>query len=159
MKALTFEEWYKKVQIDRISSLRIFDLARQGMIPEDEAVRVDWERNKGCSGARIIYEYGDTGEVIWRGGPNGDSLCLYGNGKIEVGYWTRAPKPAWTPKVGEAVFYDGSAYVHVATVTGFYTRDSQYTILLSNGGVVDRVKICELKPFDASKIGKPWEEI
>jgi hypothetical protein len=60
-----------------------------------EALVPDWKNHKGCKGARIVYEYGDQGSVVWQGAklePR-STLRTYGNGGIEAGRYLVAPTP------------------------------------------------------------------
>ena len=66
-----------------------------------QGFRFDWNGNHCCSGARIIYEHGNFGEVAWdSNGPMSKArLCLYGDGYITVGEYIPRQLP---PKVERA---------------------------------------------------------
>ena len=69
-------------------------------------------------------------------------------------------KPAWTPKEGEAVFVRGANTVFIGRIEilpDYRHTKAFYVRLASGDGWAAPVE--HLKPFDASKIGKPWSEI
>lgn len=106
-----------------------------------------------------------------------------GQGKTDEG-WTRAhvcaiadlkngftiitkpedfrPIPAWKPKADEAVFaLDDKGRVHVAAIRNIdeNATDGYVYGVLCQDGDYSLWRLRNLKPFDASKIGKPWSEI
>jgi hypothetical protein len=71
-------------------------------------------------------------------------------------YYSKAePIPAWTPKVGDAVFVRASQD-NIAVVSAIMSE--KVNVIRQNGDREGWVKR-SLKPFDASKIGLPWDEI
>jgi len=147
-KAMTFEEWFDFIETSYDWKMA-FDKARVGMIPEDQAVRIP-DVGEWCKETVSIdiMEVNDKGENI---------SC--------VGQIFR-PVPVWVPKVGDAVFVEvpllGGTVSNrgaVALVTEINnTMTHQYSIKHFDGGR-SVCTINALKPFDASKIGKPWGEI
>ena len=68
-----------------------------------DAIIPDWETHEGCSGARIVYEYGSFGDVSWDSGP-GDAGCrliLHNGGYVKPGTWYRSPAPKTRPMTRE----------------------------------------------------------
>lgn len=163
MKALTFEEWWLQPTTDINPSEKCiaeyaWNAGRVGMVPEDEAVWIDWEEHHGCTGARIIYEYGPFGTVVWNSGGEEmkATLVTSGNSYVKTGEYIRRPAPAWTPKVGDTVFYrhtGNNVGVGVIESIKDYGKTAYYMKGSRDTGWY------EVKPFDATKIGKPWEEI
>jgi hypothetical protein len=79
-------------------------------------------------------------------------------------HWEHAePIPAWTPKEGEAVFaLDGRDRIHVGKITTTHPLgwDEEYRYgVTCQDGEYSLWRFNNLKPFDASKIGKPWSEL
>lgn len=68
---------------------------------------------------------------------------------------------AWKPKDGEVVFaLDDKDRVHVATIKKIEPRADGYNYgVLCQDGNYSLWRLRNLKPFDASKIGKPWSEL
>lgn len=148
MKSLTFEEWdslaTNLATDDGPFWEALFNAARQGMIPADRAIEVpdvgEWPRH--ATAIRVTYDWDCVDEAI---------------GAPVIAVIPR-PVPAWTPKVGDAVFAND-------------TEDSGYILTLKIHDIDDEGR-CEmvdhfgtwwhrthLKLFDQAKIGLPWEEI
>jgi hypothetical protein len=74
------------------------------------------------------------------------------------GHWSHAePTPAWKPQDGEAVFvHDLNGNVLVGRIIEVGKQDAK---CIGLKGVVWELPFSAFKPFDASKIGKPWSEI
>jgi len=69
------------------------------------------------------------------------------------------PIPAWKPQDGEAVFFQCDTVGHVGRVIENIVNDGFYYGLRASDGEYLTRSIAGVKPFDASKIGKPWSEI
>ncbi len=142
MKALTFEEWLGRHDMYDNGDIReVFESARIGMIPEGEAVRIP-SVSEWPEGVEAVYVgYYDKGVLVKR-----------------IAYIPR-PMPAWTPKVGDFVFINldldyvtkGIGIGEVASI-----EHDRYKIKGMPNTSWFRTA---LKHFDASKIGRPWEEI
>jgi len=68
------------------------EILKDAMIP-------DWKTHKGCSGARVVYEYGAFGDVAWDSKYNdkGSTIILKNGGYIKTGTWYDAPPPKTRP--------------------------------------------------------------
>jgi hypothetical protein len=64
--------------------------------------------------------------------------------------------PAWTPKEGEAVLFENTQGLAEA---GNAEKVSRFVTVRCSNGIAFTGELCQLKPFSADKIGKPWEEI
>lgn len=148
----TFEEWWERFPVDnRLSGPKkdfesIFKSAREGMIPADRAIEVpdvgEWPEWADC----VVLHYGG---------------CNVQVSNIAV---IPRPVPTWVPKVGDAVFAldTNQTTVIVAIVKeiknqhdaiiDYFGRICVHAVSFSGSKI-----FC--KPFDASKIGKPWSEI
>lgn len=151
MKAKSFEEWNEGSDLPEgwhnWSTAKKWNYiwleARVGMIPEDEAVRTPpvevWpEWSKG-----ICYQYAFLGQktnnLEWK----------------PLKYIPR-PAPAWTPKVGDAVFAYNGGLPWIAVVE---KMDGDMPTVRCSDGDRSAWPLANLKPFDATKIGCKWEEI
>lgn len=153
MKALTYEEWSDAYRYSDASRRKLFDLARQGMIEESFIgfkQKEDWP-----NGARGFVTYFTDKPKMeaaksWAGNPIGAFT-----------YVRRDDEPAWTPKVGEAVFFIYRGMVLPGIVKNILEpfNGISHGIDIIHEGTIYGVMTHEVKPFDAPKIGKPWEEI
>lgn len=154
-----YEDWNKNggwnEELECSNSARnwreVWKQARQGMIPEDEAVRIPPVSEWPVWARRI---------TVWYDGFRDQSEEEDGAAKIikEI----KRPAPAWTPKVCDVVFClsDGHGkeiYVGVITAGGRY-NECDFLVKTNDGDEGDWT-LSNLKPFDASKIGLPWEQI
>lgn len=138
-KPMSKDEWLLTFGKYLINAEVAFDAARQGMIPADRAIELDWEGiGKDADTANIIYQ--TWGRIV------------------DNSTFIPRPTPAWTPKVGDAVFVDD-------------TEDSGYILALKIHDI-DKEGRCEmvdhfgtwwhrthLKPFDSAKIGLSFDQI
>lgn len=155
MKAMTFEEW-KAIAFERCGVFgdvknveRIWDSARVGMIPEDEAVRIppvsEWP--EWAVGMHLVFC--ESGE--WSDDSLDDNEWKHGGRIMPSDSWIDRPVPAWVPRVGEVVFYNETESIR--KIVGINNGRFQ----LSTGPWAD---IEELKPATSiEQIGKPWDEI
>jgi hypothetical protein len=67
------------------------------------------------------------------------------------------PTPAWTPKVGEAVF--AKIQPSNKLIVGRIHRVSGEIVDIEYDGIILGGTFLDVKPFSESKIGKPWSEI
>jgi len=143
MKQMTFEGYWAKAnkepQLLHDFALETWNCARQGMIHEDEAIRIpsvdEWSEN--CT--RLV--------LIERNGFN------YIKDVAEV----KRPTPQWTPKVGETVFAYTGYVIWVAVVVRI---DDEKIYALCSIGTETEWSLDELKPFDPKYIGRnEWEAI
>jgi hypothetical protein len=105
-----------------------------------------------CNPPEGLYRIGEEVEVrpysTWDETQKGKVVVLYGS------LWTDSHecirrKPAWMPKENEPVFVEvngkatigvwGTGYVHVGSEPG--------------------LRFSEVKPYDPTKVGKPWNEV
>jgi len=119
---------------------KLWDAARVGMIPEDQAVRIPdvgkWPQI--AVGCRLAFDCVHS--------DGGHTFVLAG----DTPYIPR-PVPVWAPKESELVFFlDTESIYKVERINS----DGRY--ILVGGNVAE---LHELKEGDASKIGKPWGEI
>lgn len=140
-KALTFEEVW--ISSDREPgelkdyALNVFELARLGMIPAEGAIAAppveEWP------------EWAEYAELAYVGKMGA------GVGEVRSINKSYRPAPAWTPKVGDGVFWrDTKVIFTIAAID-----NSIY--VLSKGGWAS---LGELKPASSlDQLGKPWEEI
>ena len=68
----------------------------------------------------------------------------------------RRSKPAWDYKVDDVVFAFYNSIPIVTKITYIGTEDVKISVNGNDDRVVSKGNI---KPFDATKIGKPWSEI
>lgn len=147
---MTFEEWDKATTGDKWFSQGylkgIFDLARKGMIPEDEAVRIppveEWGQAKGIV---VIFSHLN------------DHTNWNSKNRTEVIKYIPRPVPAWTPKVGEAVFAVIDEHRECRFSIARYEGDNRVT--WPNGRLSAVGEVDKIKPFSPEKIGLKWEEI
>lgn len=145
-KVLTFEEWAKKHCIqDELNIKEVFEDARQGMIPAENAVAIppvsEWP------------EDADYVALFWYNGHVGID-----EGETAIKLIPR-PKPVWTPKAGEAVFTNGDdgEGVLYAVVTEVVTGEGvRVTFPDGDYGLYDFDRV---KPGNMKYFGKPWSEI
>jgi len=121
----------------------VFLLARRGTIPAEGAISVpdvgEWP--EWADEIRVVYAH-NSGRVVYR---------------VPIIKIIPRPIPAWTPKVGEVVFFRDPNMVHVAVIHGI-DRGIRYEVQKADGQF-DGGTITTIKPFDPAKIGKPWSEI
>lgn len=116
--------------------------ARIGYIPADRAIEVpevgEWPEWANC----VVVHYGGC--------------------DVQVSNIATIPRPvpAWTPKVGDAVFAYNGGMPWVAKVIPEPegTKVSDFYVVCSDGQESWWGKD-GLKPFDHAKIGLPWEEL
>jgi len=147
MKPLTFEEWQDDVK--DLSQEGAFSLARHGMIPEDEAIRIPpvWKWPQGAKGfwAKFTFESLESIKLLQ------DQLGF------GIGTYIPRPIPQWTPKVGETVFAYTGYVIWVAVVVRI---DDEKIYALCSIGTETEWSLDELKPFDHKYIGRnEWEAI
>ena len=121
----------------------VIQLSRLNTIPADRAIEVpdvgEWP--KGSRGITILFTDGTQRD--WDDFRRGNEW--------KIAYIPR-PVPAWTPKVGDAVFYANGC--NVTLVKDGFTGDC--LVSTKDFGFVP---IDQLKPFRESAIGLPWSEI
>lgn len=156
MKPMTFEEWYNLHNMafwtwKEDAKRHFFDTARQGTIPEDEAIKIP-----------PVEE--------WPGGANSIRMCYSSHTPKHPKDWHHTddpagmvqyiprPDPAWTPKVGEAVFARMADTTRVGKVISADIKANYYYVRTQDGLEDGYGGFC-LKPFDPAKIGLPWDEI
>ncbi len=149
MKPMTFEEWDFEFNgndnRDETEMIRRgwFNAARIGMIPEDGAIRIPPEKEWPEDALAIKVEYVTKAR-----------LAAISPWEIKI---IPRSKPAWAPKVGEAVFMDDrdqSGHILVGVVASF--NGDGYAMV----GTPDTHWYLDyLKPFNPAYIGKPWSEI
>ena len=106
--------------------------ALEGMIPADQAIRLDWP--DGSTHAWIVY-HTQNGQMPYK------SNTVY------------RPRPQWKPKVGDPVFFIDTAVIYrVSTVT--QTPTVFYSL---HGGMV--AEAGQLKPATIADMGKNWGDI
>jgi len=149
-KAMTFEEWWEEnwkkdefLQSDFSGGHKIaWDAARLGMIPEDEAVRIpdvgDWPVD--ANEIRVGYAHNSSG-------------MIYRVPLIKV---IPRPTPAWTPKVGDAVFFKSVGDIkHI----GIVNEVTVTQVVVAYDSMFIPVSLEVVKQFSVEAIGKPWGEI
>lgn len=149
MKAITFEEWWEKTvgtgvwtTLERMAAHDAFHASRVGMVPEDECVRLP-KMEEYPEWATSVVLVWSRQEEPWT---------------TEIGRVSR-PTPAWTPKVGDAVFFSVTVSLSVGDVVcvGIVSDVNSKGYCAVNNDKTTHYK--KVKPFDATKIGKPWDEI
>lgn len=161
-----FAQWYAEPftgDYDVMSTVQKMELAynaganaaRVGMVPEDECVRLpkveDWP--EWAVGVRLVFEQGLAWTTPSKDGVNAVSTTDQKIRAVSGMGYVKRPTPAWTPKVGDAVFWDDTSTVYTVSLVG----DDGYADL-SDG--MDRAPIARLKPARSlDQLGKPWEEI
>jgi hypothetical protein len=132
MKPVTFEEWEKEWNSRGLKD--DFDLARQNMIPADEAIKLDW-KNKDKH-AWITYS-DHTGEVLH-----------------ESPIFNRpTPTTKRQPKEGDNVFIGGDTNSIYKIMD--ISLDGK-AICTSTG---DLIEVAAIKPATIEQMGKPFDEI
>jgi len=82
------------------------------------------------------------------------SSCIYYDDQERS--WKHAePLPYWKPKEGEAVLYCGP---DERAVAGVYSAGPIFECV-HHSNMNGMARLSWMRPFDASKIGKPWSEI
>lgn len=142
----TFEEWYNEDDTEWHTrrweeKLKMaWNAAREGMIPEDEAVWIDWSK---------APDWADCVRMFW-----GESEKI----PIPMDFNTiPRPTPAWKPKPGEVVFFYNRG-VRVGKIHPTLESD-QHLVAILCGGVTQSAKLADVKPFNPDYIGEPWDEI
>ena len=155
MKLMTFEEWWRSKEYMRYPLMpeelaeKAWSDARQGMVPEDECIRLpkleEWkDKSKG-----IAIMFADYNEEFF-----------HDNDKARWGIqYIPRPIPAWVPRVGDAVFAVGANCAHGPKVAKVLKQNGKWFNVQFTDRDTGEYDIGHLKPFDASKIGKPWSEI
>jgi hypothetical protein len=143
---MSFEEWHMSYYGRAHSQNKeliemVWDKARIGMIPAANAINIPevWPLDCAVRGIKVAYTY------------EGDACS-----PLQIAYIPRPtpPKPKWEPKDWEPVFYlDGYPRVGAAKEIG-----GEITIKRTDGGY-EELPPSVVKQFDATKIGKPWDEI
>ena len=140
VKALTFEEWAKEYHNGNNSQFNreCFDQARIGMVPTDSVITVpevgDWPE------WALVLELRFTGpgnQQFYRGIPR--------------------PVPAWTPKVGDAVFVGDWIGVFVGKTHDHIAHDGKDRVMIRKDEYI--TDWSDIKPFNPAYIGKTWSEI
>lgn len=140
-KAFTFEQWKllcdQATYRDEDARLEVmFKEARQGMIPAENAVVINWsEAPEDAIGLELRWDFG---------------------GMSEYYSTVERPKPVWVPQVGEAVFVNWGSSTVVCRYLGL--DDGQEMVIAPNGDTT-MIYSKERKPFHESHIGKKWSEI
>lgn len=158
-KMMTFEEW------DKLSPFHfgtksaeeykrdLFQMARKGMIPAENAVVIpEWPNDKDIVGVVIGWDCNGPGCHLEEEGKDYYKLIKY----------IPRPKPVWVPKVGEAVFLnpiEAHKPIYVGIIEHPDCDDSEQ--FFARYGRNDRCYwyIDRIKPFHESHIGKPWDAI
>lgn len=148
MKALTFEEWYEKEGQAYVEEVvrKSWNAAREGMIPADRAIEVPDVGEWPAGSKGISIRFADYDEEYF------DDLVAGWN----IKYIPR-PVPAWVPKVGDPVFAVFGESTECRFSVARYEGNGRVT--WPNGRLSEVGEVDRCKPFDASKIGKPWSEI
>lgn len=142
MKALTFEEW--KLETEYKNDWEKWIGARQGMVPEDECVRLpDISKEFGTDISRISIE-------LHRYDMDGD---YYDNETLKE---FRRPAPPWYPKIGDPVFFLMPDVKHPAV--GIVSARGDWVVIDAFGEKFN-VTLAFVRRFMVEHIGKPWEEI
>ena len=138
---MTFDEWY-----DNTWNLGKGVKEIAGTIWD--AITEEFQRNPPDGLYRIAEEVEVRPYSTWDETQKGKVVVLYGS------LWTDSHecirrKPAWMPKENEPVFVEvngkatigvwGTGYVHVGNDPG--------------------LRFSEVKPYDPTKVGKPWDEV
>lgn len=145
MKPMTFEEWDKDTYQGQLESLdgrlELFESARIGMIPEDEAIRIPIEKEwpDGANGIKVIYFFKSIDDA-------------YGVMPIAV-----IPRSylGWLPSPDDHVFFYYTDYVLVGKVKSL---EKDMAVIVC-GSRVFRIEFEYLKPFDLQHIHKSWSDI
>jgi hypothetical protein len=149
---MTFEEWSLVIMHDpdidmfQSTALDLFNMARQGMIPEDEATRIPPVEEWPPEATHIELVYVD------------ETRKEFGKQFIDSFAFIPRPTPQWTPNVGDAVFWNGGQEVANMVVRVNRSTKDGISVLSTSGGRWS-AKLSNLKPFDPAYIGKPWDEI
>lgn len=164
MKVLTFEEWYEKEGQAYVEEVvrKSWNAAREGMIPAGRAIEVPhystWRRvaNLDRYDQPIGYVVVGFPTLYTKEGQEEDKPRFLKDG-TPLDYLGYVPAPTWTPKIDEPVFaLSLKQEVWVAKVNSM--NNGVPVIVCSDGGE-SAWGLNHLKPFDASKIGKSWDEI
>lgn len=155
---MTFEEWKS---CPEQTYKGCWDAARKGMIPAKDAIVPDWEKFPGATGARIVYEHG---MVSWKNSDwENPGVTQEFEGKIEIGEYYYAPTPPWSPKNKELVFLHANGSIHIGRAESEEydpTKIDENTLFYIKSGTTEGwFRRGSLKPFDAEKVGKDWNEI
>lgn len=150
----SFEKWYPGEDVFKgrdVSAIaeRAWNAAREGMIPEDEAIRVPNVKRWPAIAVSC--------QLAFR--------CVHGNGVQSI-VWAgdtqeiSRPVPKWEPNKDDVVFFQGEKKNGVGHVLVMKISD------VLRSGRVEFVGLPNLawpdsmvKPFDLSKVGLPWGEI
>lgn len=145
MKILTFEEWYEKEGQAYVEEVvrKPWNAAREGMIPADNAVMipsVTWREDFAFLSVELVAK-------------NNNYERVYSGHIADI----PRPIPSWVPKVGEAVFAVFGESTECRFSVARYEGNGRVT--WPNGRLSEIGEVDRCKPFDASKIGKAWDEI
>lgn len=155
MKPREFEEWKNiPCTVDtRDEHMEIlWNIAREGMIPADQAIKVP-----------PVEEWPEWATEI--------KFSYMGSNGLSRKFISTIPRPVpavpkWTPKVGDRVFamtsFDFLGIVGIEIIIPALSGGPDtFFVRLSTGdeSSISPYGIGYLKPFDASKIGLPWSEI
>jgi len=159
-KAMTFEEFWNKEMIDRPAQppqlswnvIKMWcesswELARVGMIPEDQAVMIP-DVGEWPEWAKEIH-------VSYCEFRNCSSIHTDTPDDMIATIKRPVPVPVWVPKTNDKVFMVESGLILVGVVW----EEEPIGCWITSNGVGRFYPRRDIKQFDASKIGKPWEEI
>ncbi len=162
----TFEEWWhsnsnrilrKKYDGERGRCEEVFDAAREGMIPDDQAIKVTEAQAFECVVLKIQkYLKFQRNDFAW----------IEGLSRAIVRELILLPTPAWTPKVLDVVFarFEDGHYEkgQIETVNDdgwHYVQIYSDHVHVGFNGTCRVRMFKDIKPFDASKIGLKWDDI
>lgn len=142
-KLMTYDEWrssklFKDNSEEDFYSKAAWNVAREGMIPENEAIRIppenEWPKDADFISVRFYNKIRDRLPVI-----------------CEI------PRPTskWTPKVGDKVFV--LINIHQSVGVGEISEILTSGVRLKNDSL--QWSIGSIKPFDVNKIGMRWKDI
>lgn len=148
-KCLTFEKWKDTDATDGWLYGDFWDqheltweAARQGMIPDSEAIRIPPAEEWPVWATYIMGEFS-----------SGDGV----NHACDPAFVIPRPTPKWVPKVGDKVFIHYNPTI-VGTIIKPKEGNAPF-IIVANGNEESIHTIGMIKPLSVDHIGKPWDEI
>lgn len=140
----TFEEWRKNVDWEEMNARKIWNAAREDMIPADHAIEIPdeklWPADAECIEVRYLRSNGDhINQVV----PN-----------------VFRSKVVWVPKPTDKVFVLINGHLYIGVIFSVTWNENECRELtVKSGGLMYHCGPESVRLFSPDKFGLPWDQI